>query len=57
MKPAILATMLLLGGCTPTVVDTSCQAFSPLTYSAKSDSPETVRAIRQHNASWSAICG
>ncbi len=53
---ATIASLLLAAACTPTVVDTSCTALVPITYSAKNDTPETVRSIRQHNAAWSAIC-
>jgi hypothetical protein len=39
----------------PSVVDTACQAFEPIRYS-KTDSAETVRQIRGHNAAWDALC-
>ena len=42
-------------GCTRTV-DTACVAFVPIYYSPATDSPETVTQVRQHNASWVALC-
>lgn len=39
------------------VVDTACQAFEPLRYSLKTDSAETVRQAREHNAAWDELCG
>ncbi|HET8727596.1 MAG TPA: hypothetical protein VFO41_08820, partial [Alphaproteobacteria bacterium] len=47
-----------LAGCASTgavPVDTSCSAFEPIRYSRK-DTPETVTAIRAHNAAWDALC-
>lgn len=52
----VVCIALVLAGCTPTVVDTACQSFGPITFSAKSDTPETVRQVRSHNAAWQAIC-
>ena len=54
-----ISALLLLAGCAaasaPAVVDTSCQAFEPITYSRR-DTPETVAQIRQHNAAWVSLC-
>lgn len=53
---------LLLTGClsmqTPTTVtiDSRCQTDKIITYSAKSDSKETVDQVRYHNASLRALC-
>lgn len=47
--------ILLLTGCSRTV-DTACTAFAPITYSATTDSPETVTQVRQFNAAWVALC-
>jgi hypothetical protein len=42
---------------TPTIApDSACLAFAPITFSASTDSTETVRQIREHNAAWRAIC-
>jgi hypothetical protein len=41
----------------PTTGTDLCPAFAPITYSAKNDTSETVRQIREHNAAWQAICG
>lgn len=34
----------------------ACVAFSPITFSAARDTPETIRQVRGHNAAWDAIC-
>jgi hypothetical protein len=58
-KPALLAMPLILAGClttTPTsVIDTSCLAMEPITYS-RSDTSVTVAQIRQHNAAYRSLC-
>ncbi len=55
---AIVASALILGACatTSTVVDTSCTAFQPITYSAADDSEATKVQIRAHNAVWQELC-
>lgn len=53
---ATLVSVLLLAGCASPVVDTSCTAFVPLTYSAANDTPETKAQIRGHNAAWDRLC-
>lgn len=45
-----------LGIGTTQYLDTSCQAFAPLTYSSSKDSPETVAEIRTHNRVFDALC-
>lgn len=59
-KLALLAAPLLLAACqttTPTaVIDTSCMAMEPITYSRR-DTTETVTQIRQHNAAFKVLCG
>lgn len=52
----ILASALLLTGCAGRVVDTSCTAFQPITYSAAGDSEPTKAQIRGHNAAWQRLC-
>lgn len=37
------------------MIDTSCSAFEPIRYS-RTDTPETVKEIRAHNAAWDALC-
>ena len=39
----------------PAVIDTSCEAFEPIRYS-RTDTEETRRQIREHNAAWDALC-
>lgn len=34
----------------------ACVAFSPITFSAKGDTPATIAQLRGHNAAWNAIC-
>lgn len=58
---APLAAALILAACqttaTPTsVIDTTCLAMEPITYSRK-DTALTATQIRQHNAAWRALCG
>lgn len=36
-------------------VDTSCEVFSPITYSSR-DTVETRLQARQHNAKWDSLC-
>lgn len=59
LKTATIASLFLLAGCqttTPTVVDTSCTAFTRLTYSASQDSEATKAGIRGHNAAFNRLC-
>lgn len=58
----LLSATLPLAGCqslTPTgairVVDTSCTAFRPITYSSR-DTEQTQSEARGHNAAWDALC-
>lgn len=59
-RPTALILLALgvisLPGCTPTVIDTACQSFAPITYSAGRDTPDTVLQVRRHNAAYDAIC-
>jgi hypothetical protein len=59
-KLALLAVPLILAACqttTPTsVIDTSCLAMEPITYS-RQDTAATAAQIRQHNAAYKALCG
>lgn len=56
----MLAATLTLAACqtaTPTsVIDTSCLAMEPITYS-RADTAATAAQIRQHNAAYNALCG
>jgi len=53
---ATIVSVLLLAGCAGQVVDTSCAAFQPITYSASQDSEPTKAQIRGHNAAWQRLC-
>lgn len=51
-----LASCTTLAGATkPLVVDTSCAAFRPITYSSR-DTTETIQEIRAHNRVYDALC-
>lgn len=59
--PALM--LMTLPGCmtlttatTPIVVDTVCDAVTPLTYSTSGDTPETVAGIKGHNRVMKALC-
>ena len=58
-KLVTLAATLILAACqttTPTsVIDTSCLAMEPITYS-RADTAATAKQIRQHNAAYKALC-
>lgn len=56
--PAVLLSMMLTacGTIPTTATDVSCSAFQPITFSAASDTPETVRQVREHNAAWRSLC-
>lgn len=56
MTRALLATALLLAGCTQTVVSEYCAIARPITFSASQDSPETIRQVREHNAAYLKSC-
>lgn len=53
---ATVVSALLLAGCAGQVVDTSCTAFQPITYSAAGDTEATKAQIRGHNAAWQRLC-
>jgi hypothetical protein len=59
-KLAPLAIPLMLVACQTTtqtsVIDTSCLALEPITYSRR-DTSETAVQIRRHNAAYKALCG
>ncbi len=53
---SLLAGCATLGSGTSTrYVDTSCEAFVPITYSSR-DTAETVAEVRAHNRAFDAIC-
>ena len=60
LTPAVLSAMTLMGCATiqGTAMRASgaCIAFSPITFSAQSDTRETIVQLRGHNAAWDAIC-
>ena len=39
----------------PTVVDTSCKVFEVIRWS-RSDTDETIRQVKAHNAVWKSLC-
>lgn len=56
MMSSIAIVGVLVSGCAPTVVDTYCTNYTPVSYSASKDTPETVRQIQENNAVWRRIC-
>lgn len=57
-----LATLTVASCATPTNTPAieervACEAFRPIIYSRKTDSDETIRQVREHNAAYDAICG
>ena len=56
----MLVAMLSVTACTTTATtvttDSQCLIFRPITYSAKADTKETVRQVREHNAVYGALC-
>lgn len=52
---ATIFSLLAFTGCTK-YVDTSCSAFTVITYSASGDTLDTQNQIIRHNAAWRAIC-
>lgn len=47
---------VLVSGCAPAVVDTYCTNYTPVSYSASKDTPETVRQIQENNSVWKRLC-
>lgn len=56
-KMSLIAIVgVLVSGCAPAVVDTYCTNYTPVSYSASKDTPETVRQVQENNAVWVALC-
>ena len=54
----LMLLAVMLSGCATTstsVIDTSCEAFGPISHSSK-DTDATVDQIIGHNAAWDALC-
>jgi hypothetical protein len=66
MRPVIWCGLIMLaiplasckttgsGATDPALV--ACASYKPV-YWSKSDTPETVSQIKEHNAAWKALCG
>lgn len=55
----MLVTALVLMGCSRTVtvvIDTSCDAFKPISSSSTGDTPATLGQIIEHNAVYDQLC-
>lgn len=56
----LLVWTILAMGCATTQTTATdrvaCGAFSVISFSARDDSAETVRQVREHNAKWRAVC-
>ncbi len=61
LRVALLAiATAILVGCTTTTAtgartDVSCAAFEPIRWSRR-DTDATIRAAKEHNAAWDALC-
>lgn len=56
--PAIALATLLLGGCatmTASSAPSECARWRPISW-ADADTDETIRAVKEHNAVWIALC-
>jgi hypothetical protein len=51
-----LSGCLTINGTETIVIDSACEVFGPISYSASQDTPETVIQIRRHNARYLALC-
>lgn len=38
------------------VIDSYCKIAKPISYDSIKDTPETVKAIEEHNMAWSVTC-
>lgn len=52
--PVLLATAACTTASTGT--DAGCRVFRPIFFSARSDTPETVRQVKAHNSKWVCLC-
>lgn len=55
-----LVTILGLTACQTTPIpatSAACLAFAPIRFSRLKDTPETIVAVKAHNAKWEAMCG
>lgn len=52
----VLSALLLAGCAGRGPIDTSCTAFTTITYSAAQDSEQTKAQIRGHNAAFRKLC-
>jgi hypothetical protein len=61
MRAALLPMpLLILAGCATTTATVgtdavACSAFEPIRWSRR-DTDETIRAAKEHNAAWAALC-
>lgn len=58
LKPLTLILTIPMVACQTTDIvatDLSCDAFGPISWS-RSDTTETAKQIRDHNAAWKALC-
>ena len=57
-RALLIALSAILTGCQTmggAGTDVSCDAFGPLGWS-RSDTVQTARDVREHNAAWTALC-
>ena len=58
LKAMLIPALLATAACTTasTATDASCRAFRPIAFSARGDTPETVRQVKAHNSKWVCLC-
>jgi len=57
MRVAVFAMAMTLTGCASVPSETdACLVFEPICAS-RSDTPETIGQVLEHNAAWEAMCG
>ena len=57
MRAAAFAIAMTLTGCASAPSETdACLVFEPICAS-RSDTPETIGQVLEHNAAWEAMCG
>jgi len=57
MRVVLFAVAMTLTGCKSVPSETeACVVFEPICAS-RSDTPETIGQVLEHNAAWEAVCG
>ena len=58
LKAMLIPALLATAACTTasTGTDAGCRVFRPIHFSARGDTPETVRQVKAHNSKWVCLC-